>query len=361
MGPVRTIRVLMVIFSLFASLCHAQIDNVQDLMRSGVDDATLLLKAYLTPFGNGFGADLNSGWATSARTHRVLGFDITVSANAAIAPESEKLFDITALGLQNLRLVANENPLTPSVVGDDDPGPEVAVILNNPFTGQDEIVTTFRMPQGVGFRYVPSPMVQAAIGVPLNTDVIIRYFPEITFDNDVGRMKMGGIGIKHELNQWLPGGNMLPFDLAVLLGVTTFQAEADLEVNPDPQAIQTGASYDFQQVDIEATAFAFNIMISKKLAVLTLFGGVGIESSSLDIKLEGRFPVTLIETEPLSPNFGKTVIVDFEDPVHLSFNGANSARANVGVQLELAILSAYLSYTFSEYPVATAGIGFTLR
>ncbi len=352
--------VLVHLFGLLISSGSAQIGNLGDLLRGGVDDAQTLVKAYLEPFGNGFGADLNSSWATSARTHQFLGFDLTVSGNFAFAPESDRTFNVGTLGLQNMRLASGENPVAPTVVGDDTPGPQVDVVLDNPFTGVEEVVASFRLPEGVGFRYVPSPMIQASVGVFANTDIMLRYFPEVNIDSDVGRIRMVGIGAKHQLTGW-PFTGTLPFDLAVMFGITQFQAEADLNIEPDQNAVSTGASYDFQQVDVEANSFTFGVIASRKLAIFTLFGGVGIERSSLDIKLEGRFPVTLIETNLASPNFGQLIIEDFEDPVNISFTGANSVRAHVGLQLELLIARLYGTYVLSDYPVASVGVGFTFR
>jgi hypothetical protein len=331
-------------------------------MRSGLDDANLLLKEYLSPFGKGFGANLNNGWYNTARPHKFLGFDITLTANAAIAPTSDETFNLSTLGLKNLRLSdPNVDPNTPTIVGDDQPGPEMSIVLNNPSTGKEEIISTFEMPQGIGFRYVPSPMIQASLGLIKNTEVMVRFFPEIEVDQEVGSLKLFGLGVKHDLKQWLPGGEMLPFDFSVMAGYTIFQAHSEQSLEPDPDAIPTGASYDDQKVEIEATGFTLNFLISKQFALLTLFGAVGLESSSVDLKLKGTYPVTVVEADAASPNFGQKVIEDFVDPVKISIDGANNLRANVGFQLKLIFLTLQASYTFSNYPVATAGVGINIR
>jgi len=341
---------------------YAQLDNVEDLLRGGVRDAELLVRSYLTPFGNAFGADLNAGWYQTAKTHKFLGFDLTVMASAAIAPVSDETFDLNALGLQNLRLSSpGADPNTPTIVGNDQPGPDVQLVVDNPLTGQEEILANFRMPGGIGFRVIPSPMVQASVGVFMNTDLILRFFPEVQFENDLGRIGMYGIGLKHNLTQWLPGGNLLPFDLAVVLGVTTFRAEANLNVQPDPNAISSGGNYENQQIVLEANSFVINAVISKKLSLLTLFAGVGIESSTVDLNMQGTYPITSIETDPASPNFGQSIVEDFVDPVNLSFDGANTTRADVGFRLNFVLLSVYGSYTLAKYPVAHVGAAFSIR
>ena len=62
----------------FSTATFGQVDNIEDLLRGGVEDANLLVNEYLRPVGNGFGVDLNNGWYNTARTHKFLGFDITV-------------------------------------------------------------------------------------------------------------------------------------------------------------------------------------------------------------------------------------------------------------------------------------------
>jgi len=338
----------------FSTATFGQVDNIEDLLRGGVEDANLLVNEYLRPVGNGFGVDLNNGWFNTAHTHKFLGFDITVMGSAAIAPTSDETFDLNNLNLRNMRPLNPNDSLTPTAVGSDAGGPEVEIFVSNGET----VLDTLTMPQGVGFRYVPSPMIQAAVGVLPNTEVMVRFFPEVKISDDFGKVKMFGLGVKHNLGDFL--GALLPVDLAVMAAFTTFQAQTGLDVEPQANLPQTGANYDNQQVEIEATSLTFNVVASKKFGLLTFFGGVGIESADVKVKLKGTYPVTLIDETP-GPTFGDPAIQDFVDPINLGFKNPNNTRANLGVRLHLVFLSIHGSYTFAKYPGVNVGVGINIR
>ncbi|TDI89000.1 MAG: hypothetical protein E2O77_10370 [Caldithrix sp.] len=344
----------------FSNTAFGQVDNIADLLRGGVEDANILVNEYLRPVGNGFGVDLNNGWYSTARTHKFLGFDITVMGTAAIAPTSAETFDLKNLGLKNIRPLNPNNSRTPTAVGADQEGPQVEIFVSNPLLpGGEVVIDTLTMPQGVGFRYVPSPMIQAAVGVLPNTEVMLRFFPEVEINDDFGKVKMFGLGVKHNVGDFL--GGLLPVDLAVMAAFTTFQAQTNLNLEPEAGLMQTGANYNNQQVEIEATSVTFNVIASKKFGVITFFGSVGIESADVNLKLKGTYPVTLIDDDPGSPTFGEPAIKDFEDPIKLSFKNPNDTRATIGVQLHLVFLAIHGSYTFAKYPGVNVGVGINIR
>jgi hypothetical protein len=356
--------IAMTVFTLLISYpLLAQLNNVEDLLRGGVDDANVLLKEYLKPLGKGFGADLNNGWFTTARPHKFLGFDLTVTANFAIAPETDETFDLSKLTLNSVRLAnPNSNPNSPTVVGDETPGPEMTVFAKDPSSGNELIIGNFVMPQGIGFRYVPSPMIQAGLGVGGHTDVILRYLPNIELAEEVGSLQMFGFGLKHSLTRPSRFGDPPPIDISILAGYTIFQAQSkDINLQPEPGVIQTGAAYDDQEIELEANSFTANLIVSKSFSPLTLFWSVGYETSSMDLKLKGTYPITAIDDDPASPDFGQKAIRDLIDPIDISIDGANSIRGSAGFRLKLLILSVHGYYTFAKYPVATAGIALDLR
>lgn len=341
----------------------AQLDNVEDLLRGGVDDANVLLKEYLKPLGKGFGANLNNGWFTTARPHNFLGFDITVAANFAIAPRTDETFDLNKLTLNSVRLAnPNNDPNSPTVIGDEIAGPEMTVFAKDPSSGNELIIGNFFMPEGIGFNYVASPMIQAGVGIGGNTDVILRYLPQIEFNDKVGSLQMIGFGLKHSFTRQSRFGDPPPVDISVLAGYTIFQAQSkEVNLEPETGVIQTGAAYDDQEIELEANSFTANLVVSKSFSPLTLFWSMGYETSSMDLKLKGTYPITAIEDNPASPNFGQRAIRDLIDPINISIDGANSIRGSAGFQLKLIFLSVHGYYTFAKYPVATAGVAFDFR
>ena len=90
---------------------------------------------------------------------------------------------------------------------------------------------------------------------------------------------MFGLGVKHGLGDFL--GGLLPVDLAVMAAFTTFQAQSDLTLDPEAGLQPTGANYENQQVEIEATSLTFNVVASKKFGVLTFFEATTLNVSDV--------------------------------------------------------------------------------
>ena len=52
---------------------------------------------------------------------------------------------------------------------------------------------------------------------------------------------------------------------------------------------------------------------------------------------------------------------NFENAIELEFKSDNKIRTNVGLRLNLTVITIHADYTFSEYPTATLGVGVSLR
>ena len=87
--------------------------------------------------------------------------------------------------------------------------------------------TPITMPKGIGYNVVPAPMLQANVGLIKDTDITARYIP-VTNIKNLGDLSLTGIGIKHGLNQWLPGGKLLPVDLSIMAAYTTLSLNDDI-------------------------------------------------------------------------------------------------------------------------------------
>lgn len=351
-------------FLLLFSLCIAQKtaaqNDIGELIRSGKADAAKLVNAYVDPFLKGFTTDLGSGWYSSAKHHRVFLFDFRVMAIGALVPDKDRYFDVRNLGLSNnIRLRDPNNYLSPTVAGPSKNGPELVVYdKSNP----NQEITSFVLPQGtgikesIGFNPVPAPMIQATIGLIRHTDLTVRLVPNIALGTNAGNISLWGIGLKHDLLQYLKLTKMLPFDLAVMGGYTQLQYQIPLNVPPDQGATpKSGQPADFstQQFISKFNAFTANAIVSKKFVVITLYGSVGFNATNANLDLRGNYPVTT-SVNALGQRQYEVVV----DPVNISSSSGNSAKISVGFQLKLAFFSLYGDFTRAKYSVATLGLGF---
>lgn len=333
----------------------AQITNIDALIRAGKEDAEKLTRAYLKPLPSGFGADINSGWFMNAKPHKTLGFDIQVRGAISFIPEGDQSFDINDLGLQRIQPTNNNaSTITPTLGGEDNPGPEVEITDEN----GDPVSDPFNLPSGSGYSFVPAPMLQASVGFVRGTDFTARFIPKSkTDDLEYG---MVGFGVKHSINQWLPGGNLLPVDLSLMAGYTNIDVTGKLNLDPDglrnPEDPNSDPNPDFDNQEAQTTLNTFTVkaLVGKTLPFISVYGGVGYETSTMDVDVVGDYPVN-VQT-PLGPRYNVVT-----DPFGYEEDGSNKFSLLAGVNLKLLFFNIFGEYTLADYSVFNAGVGFSFR
>lgn len=346
---------------------HAQVEDIGELLRSGANDSNLLLENYVRPYANGFGANLNTGWNNSARPYKKLGFDLRVNAAFAVVPSSDQFFNIAELESQFEEIqVLNSSGFTPTIAGDSNSRAVVGRTYTNPSTGQQEELFSFELPNGSGFRYAPTPLVQATVGLIKDTDVSLRLVPAIGVPNTDAEVSVFGIGAKHGLNQWIPGGTLLPVDLSIQFGYTKFTFDVQTDVNPESGSDiynpYDPSEWNGQEVSIESSGYTANLLVGKSLPVLSVFAGVGFQSSTTDIAASGSYPVTVPNENYNSSSQPETKAIEaITDPISISIDGTNSVHALAGFRIRLGFIAISGSYTLSDYPVANVGVGLSFR
>lgn len=326
---------------LFPLQLFAQRD-VEGLFKSGPEDATKLVNAYMNPLFKGLGIGLNSGWNNTAKSLGFLRFDLRITGTMAFVPTADRSYDVNTLGLQNIRPATAGGPSTgPTAFGSDQQGANMRLYNNGTPTNE-----TFRLPQGSGLNFVPSPQIQLTVGLPRNIDVSLRYVPKIKLGSDAGKLGMFGAGAKAELFPLILGKreNLIPFNLAVALGFTRLNYSLPLHVN-------TTEANSNQKVEVKVNGFSSELILSKKLLAFTPFASVGYNSANSTLKALGSYQ---FDTPTLlDPNRTTT----FNDPISIK-NDLDGFRASLGFQLDLAFFRLYGSYTAAKYQYVNAGIGF---
>lgn len=326
---------------------EAQAQDFSGLVKAHPDDAETLLGNYLEPAFTGFGMGIANGWYNTAAPHKFPGFDLTITGNLVTVPADGQFFNFSSAEYSG-RVTSSANEL-PTIFGPDDSEPSLQLDYTREYNGQSyRISETVNGLSGLGFNMVPVPVAQLGIGLPKNTDLKVRFIPSFA----VGDLSLGlwGVGVMHDFKQWIPGLKALPFDASVFVGYTKFEA-ANNFATPDNASFTT----DGEGV-ISSSALTYQLLVSKKLSVLTVYAGLGANSINSNLKMLGTYYV-----EGENEVSGEVEQIELEkDPINLEFS-AGGARATIGARLKLAIITLHADYTLQKYNTVSAGIGISVR
>jgi len=357
----RKTSILVIFILLQIGYCiesNAKID-VGSFMATGTDDAQKLLNAYISPFVNGFGASMTGGWYNTAKAHKPLGFDFTITGNVAFIPSNAKTFNVDELKLNSLVLDDPAKKVSPTIAGKSEDGPQLDYILS----GNNKI-KAFNLPQGTGIAFVPSPMAQLSVGLFKDTEITGRYMPKVKIGSDYD-MLLWGVGLKHGLKQWIPAIKRIPFlNLTLQGGYTRLIANVGLKVDPSSIGLADyntnnlpASTWNDQNMKLQISSLTANLLISADIPFVSFYGGVGFTTTKSKLKLQGVYPM-------LDPT-GPTIKASEKDPINFQIKnqdgGATKPRLNIGARLKFGFFTIHFDYTYANYNVATAGIGLTFR
>jgi hypothetical protein len=343
--------------ALVGSVATAQ-DLQAQLSKLGHDAAV----GYISPILSGWGNDLNSGIYYSADLHDVLGFDVGVKLAMSRFTDEDKTYALTlpttmtvnpsALGYTGYpsgttvtlsSLGANPN-YSSSVIGNSAVGAQEEVDVKTlggfgTVKNGSTVIGSVPVPAGkiilplpggldlgtMGKTGVPLPMPQLNLGLPFGLEFMLRYIPTVS-SGDAGKFNYMGFGLRYSIDQWIP---FCPVDLAVhfMTQKMNFKSTDDKDI-------------------FSASGTAYGVEVSKRLFILTLYGGFQLENSTL----------TLNDFQGYSPEIGQTVTIPgFE------VKGSNKSRFTVGARLLLLIVNVHAEYSIAKNPVIAIGAGISIR
>jgi hypothetical protein len=336
-----------------------------DFVYGGLADAEKILQAYLEPYANILGSDLNAGWYNTARPHQLGGLDFTAMVSWAKAPANLLSYDVSTLGLYGDLDPPGASTITPTVAGEMDERPTLSYSETVDFGGgniQDIEYARFTLPNGAGVDFFPLPMAQLTVGLPFGTDVSGRFIPMIQV-GDFGEIGLWGVGGKHSLSQWIPVIKELGFlDIAVQGGYTKVSTLVNLDVEPldevdDPEP--PVSDWDNQFLQQKVAGWTLNLIASQTFSVLTVYEGIGYANSLVELALLGDYPIHTVITE--GDNIGmKTYIIE-TDPLTLNYENLSNLRLNIGVRIKLGVFTVHYDFTHTLYVTHSVGIGVSFR
>jgi hypothetical protein len=279
-------------------------------------------KGYVGPLLAGWGAGLNSGFYHTADLHAPLGFDVQVKITLAQLTAGDKVFSY------RLPAQITVGPQT-FVAGTDYPS-EVQSSTAVGSKGQT-VVQSFsgtelaQLPGGLDMPSAPLIVPQLVIGLPFGFEVMGRFFPTTKL-GDVGKINMLGFGLRYDIDQYFP---LLPLDVSIhfMTQKLTFQDAGGSDL-------------------IKGSATAYGLEVSKKILVLTIYGGVQLEDASWTV---GPYTASV-------PGSATPVSVE-----EFTVDSRNSSRLLIGARVQMVVLNLHVDYALATTPVITFGAGITFR
>lgn len=368
----RRLKTMLVFLLIISSVSLAQFDKF-DFLKSTASDAGKLVKAYVGPWANAFGAGLNGGWYNTAKPHKLGGFDITGNISVGMVPTSAETFDVSKVGLSTAISVTG-NGTSPTIAGPNTNTNSPTLSYNTTVAGNTYTLASFKMPPGFTVKTIPAPIVQLGIGLPLGTEVKVRYLPKISF-NKYGDVSLWGVGLMHSIMQYIPGNKLLPIDVSVFGAYTKLEANAKLTIAPS--AVDATAtppvtwsyttynpttSFNSQYLNLGVEAWNVNAIISANLRIITFYGGLGYSKTNTTVKFKGSFPTpALVATPTPHIEYNDAGVKKGSDFGNISIDNFSGLRANIGFRLKFGVFTMHADYTRAQYNVVSAGLGLSFR
>lgn len=256
-----------------------------------------------------------------------------MTVSVAGIPDTDYNFLFKNSDYNSIRLVGNQDEAGLPTLAGGTSTEELEVY--DPETGVNIPNSQFTAPQGAGFDQVPIikpglPIILANIGVglPKNTELRVRFSPISDVGDDISIAGSFGVGVLHDIKQWIPGLKLAPLDISAFVGYNRYNFNY--------------IDDDENEVKFSSSATTFNILASKKLLFFTPYVGLGFNAINSSFSFSA--PDAGIEN------------AEFE------YDNLGGARATIGARLKILwVLAVHVDYTIQKYNTLSVGVGLNIR
>jgi len=316
-------RILLLFAFLTTTFSSAQFfDDLKKVLDATAADAQLMANAYISPVGQSLTQGLNTGWASSAKTHKKLGFDITIGTALPSVSDAAKTFNTADLGLKQL----TPSALTASTAF----GPKNTATFTEKLSGATINLPGFE--EDLIMNAMPVPYIQAGVGLFFDTDLIVRYVPKVKVKGL--EVDVFGVGIKHNLMQYFGIIDKLPLNVSALASFTKLNGGYELNAASN------------QKVSLGVDTFMVQALASLDFPIISVVGGFGYGKGDANIQLLGDYSAEF----PGTP----------KDPLKTE-SSSTGTHAMLGVRANLLFLKIFANYTLQEFNTLNAGVSFSFR
>jgi hypothetical protein len=322
-------------------------DGPESILFASTQDANRLTQAYMNPVMKGLIYGMNNSWYHTAKVHKKFGFDISFGLNGSMIASKDEMFTLN--NLNSVNQITGGSITSATVGGSENDGTTATVTFQENIGGVNTTYTgTFDMPGGIKedlpLNAVPTPFIQASLGLPFKTDVMVRFVPKVGSDDVKGNMF--GFGLKKEITDWFGPMDKTPLHISLLATFATMGVDYTIvDDNPgDDIDIQNG------KVDFDLNSYSVQAIASLNFPVINVYGGIGYTGGSSTLDMLGTYTVTYNNSNQRT----------LTDPLNLDFD-ASGFRSTIGARISLGFFKLFGDYTIQEYNAFNLGIAFSFR
>ncbi len=342
-----------------------------------ISDLDPYFSSYMEPFAKAMSVSLSGGWTHTAKVHSTLGFDISFSASIVKIPEIDKTFDGSSADFSPYTISGT----VPTISAKNDvaqPDLTRPITVNNPLGGAPLTSSYgFSAMPGIGIPVGGMAAIQAGVGLPKGTEVMVRFIPNIAktinkavpSDVDFAMEKTGmwGLGVKHDIKQWIPAISKVPFlQISGMLTYSKFYtgfSGADMRITPEKLSATDNAptaDWTSQRFHIDMSSFTGSILVGANIPVFQPFVGLGFNSAKFDGGFLGEYPVVDFIANSTDLTVTNEVNTTEMDPLTVKTKMTNF-NLQVGARLKLGPIVFFYALTAQKYIMHSGGLAVTIR
>ncbi|WP_066628546.1 DUF6588 family protein [Labilibacter marinus] len=323
---------LFVVASLNFFVVKGQKDVVDFVQMPEVSNS--MASEYLKPLAQMMNSNLKSGWYTTAKTHRFMGFDVDLNFSVTQTPTNKRGYYLSEIPDFNQYYTVKDGSfsIAANVAGVTNSNPEVKSKEN----GREVL-----LPKGESVDRLSLPVITGGIGLPYNTEIRLKLMPYLN-KSDIGKVSQYGLGIKHGIKDYIPVLEDIPTLSLSVFGAYSFASNTlDVEY---PSAVSSN-----QLLKGVVSGYSGKLLVGIDVPVLSAYMGIGYGSTNVDYNLKGLYFVGDVNLEQ-----------EEQDPISVSYK-YGEFQFDIGVKAKLGFVDLFVGYTPGEYGTFNIGAGVAFR
>ncbi|PNQ73424.1 hypothetical protein C1T31_07895 [Hanstruepera neustonica] len=250
---------------------YSQFEGFQNDLDAVTQDLIFLTEKYISPAADASVYQASGGWYTNFTPKSKFDVEISLQYNLLFIPNSKKNFIVNESELQNLGIQGTATSAQiPTALGGDN-----FVVLEGRI---GEETFEFDSPEGIGQETVKHGQIQATVGLWKQTNLIVRYAPNIKINET--KYSSFGFGLAHHLNQWIKPLMESSYHFGLLMTYTNYYVED--EFNEADLILGT-----INAIKVKGNSIGFNLVASKSVKQFDFSTAIGLASTKFNYEVGG--------------------------------------------------------------------------